>query len=219
MRAAIFDLDGTLVDSTEDIVSCFAEALVADGRPAPGLEAVRPLVGRPLTEMFAAFAPPERVPGLVAAYRLAYWERCIDLTRPYPGAISLLDRLRDAGWALAVATNKRDDIARRVVAGLGLDQWITWVQGTEGIATKPAPDVVEEALARVGVPATSASWMVGDTVDDVMAGRSAGLSTAAVTTGSGSAEALAAAAPDAMVADLADLAGALLRGEAPEQEG
>ncbi len=210
MRAAIFDLDGTLVDSTEDIVSCFVEVLDADGHAPPDAEAVRRLVGRPLSEMFAAFAPPERVPDLVAAYRTVYWERCIDRTRPYPGAIALLDRLRCAGWALAVATNKQDDIAWRVVAGLGLDRWILWVQGTGGMPMKPAPDVVEQALLRVEVPPTSASWMVGDTVDDVVAGRAAGVSTAAVTTGAGFPEALAASRPDALVDDLTDLGARLL---------
>ena len=210
MRAAIFDLDGTLVDSTEDIVSCFFEVLDADGHAPPDAAAIHRLVGRPLSEMFAAFAPPEHVPDLVAAYRTVYWKRCIDHTRPYPGAIALLDRLRDAGWALAVATNKQDDIARRVVTGLGLDRWIMWVQGTRGVPMKPAPDVVERALLRVEVPPTTASWMVGDTVDDVVAGRAAGVSTAAVTTGAGFADALAASRPDALVDDLDDLGERLL---------
>ena len=210
MRAVIFDLDGTLVDSTADIVSCFTESLVATGQPEPDPEAVRRLVGRPLTEMFGAFAAPRLVPELIATYRARYWERCTEHTRPYPQTIDLLRRLESAGWMLAIATAKRSDIAGRVVCGLGLDRWIRWVQGTDGFPTKPAPDVVEHALAAVGVPASRQSWMVGDTADDVVAGRAAGLSTAAVTTGAGTREALAATAPDAVVAHLDELADHLL---------
>jgi phosphoglycolate phosphatase len=207
-RAVVFDLDGTLVDSLPDIVWSFRAAFDAAGLPVPDEPAVRALIGAPLEEMAAAFvAGRTEIDGVCDAYRRIYPQHFTDRTAPFPGVPELLDDLRSAGFRTAVATTKRSWMARRLVDAVGLAERLDHVQGTDGIPHKPAPDVVLAALAALDAEGT---WMVGDTVGDLRAGRAAGLRTYAVSWGTHDAERLAEAEPDALEPDLGRLL-ALLR--------
>jgi phosphoglycolate phosphatase len=206
-RAIVFDLDGTLVDSLPDIVGAFQDAFGELGLAPPDAEAVRRRVGLPLETMAAAFAPPERVAALAAAYRRLYPLRFTRTSRPFPGAREVLAELRGHGFRLAVATTKRSDMAVRFVAAMGLTDALDHVQGTDGFPHKPAPDVVRRALAALDAEGT---WMVGDTTHDVGAGKAAGLATYAVTWGTHDAATLAAARPDRLEPDLDTLVDAVL---------
>ncbi len=197
VTAIVFDLDGTLVDSLDDIIAAFCRSFHVVGIAPPAAAAVRPMIGKPLREMYAPWAPASGIDTLVAEYRRDYAERCADHTRPYPGIVDLLDALRARGHALAVATTKTTAMARIVLARLGLEQHVDHVQGTDGFPHKPAPDVILRALAAL---ACRGAWMVGDATFDVAAGRAAGLRTCAVTWGVHSAAQLRAAEPD-VIAD------------------
>jgi len=202
-RAVVFDLDGTLVDSLPDIVWSFRAAFDATRLPVPDEAAVRALIGAPLEEMAAAFVTGEtEVEGVCDAYRRIYPEHFTDRTAPFPGVPELLAELRAAGYRTAVATTKRGWMARRLVDAVGLADRLDHVQGTDGIPHKPAPDVVLAALKALDAQGT---WMVGDTVGDLLAGRAAGLRTYAVSWGTHDAERLATARPDALEPDLGRL--------------
>jgi len=198
----VFDLDGTLVDSLGDIVTTFVAAFDNVGLPAPTRDDVRALVGGPLEEMYAAFAPAEAVPALTADYRANYPLNYRATSRPYPGVVDLLTALGANGHTRVVATTKRSDVARRFVAAMGLTDLLDHVQGTDDFPHKPAPDVIHRALAAVGA---RGSWMVGDTVTDVQAGKAAGLRTYAVSWGTHDAATLATAEPDVLSDALTDL--------------
>lgn len=200
--AVVFDLDGTLVDSLHDIVTTFVAAFTNLGLAAPPPTAVRGLVGGPLEDMYAAFAPARAVPALTADYRANYPHNYMRTSRPYPGVVELLTALGDNGHPRVVATTKRSDVARRFVAAMGLETLLDHVQGTDDFPHKPAPDVIWRALDAVGA---TGSWMVGDTVTDVQAGKAAGLKTYAVSWGTHDADTLASAAPDVLKPDLAAL--------------
>ena len=204
--AIVFDLDGTLVDSLPDIVFSFRWSFGALGLEAPPEVAVRAQVGLPLEAMYASFAPPSAVAALAAGYRRHYAEHLADRSRPYPGVEALLAELRERGYALAVATTKRTPMAQRLVAAMGLGPALDHVQGTDGFAHKPAPDVVERALVALRA---EGRWMVGDTTHDVGAGKAAGLRTYAVTWGTHDAARLRAAGPDVLASDLSALLPAL----------
>ena len=201
-RAIVFDLDGTLVDSLPDIIGAFRDAFADHGLPAPSEAEVRDQVGLPLDSMYAAFAPAERVAALSASYRRLYPQRFTRHSRPVPGVPEALATLRSRGFRLAVATTKRSDMAARLVAAMGLTDALDVVQGTDGFPHKPAPDVVQRALAALDADGV---WMVGDTVHDIEAGRAAGLATYAVTWGTHDAERLRSARPDRLEATLEPL--------------
>jgi phosphoglycolate phosphatase len=192
-RGVVFDLDGTLVDSLPDIIASFLHGFGARGLPTPPAAAVRALIGEPLEDMYARLAPPEHGPALCALYREHYPRHFTDHSRPMPGVPEALRTLRERGYLLAVATTKRTDMARRFVEAMGLAPLLDHVQGTDGFAHKPAPDVVLRALAALG---TGGLWMVGDTTLDIRAGRAAGLRTYALSWGTHPEAQLRTAEPD-----------------------
>ncbi|MFO8071942.1 MAG: HAD family hydrolase [Polyangia bacterium] len=201
----VFDLDGTLVDSRDDIASSINAGLTAVGsrrRPFPD---IYPLIGLPLVDMYVDLLPRElthRADEAAEAYRTDYTSQCSRRSAVFPGVLECLDSLR--GSLLAIATSKRTYQAVRVAEELGLAGRFKVVNGTDGIPPKPNPAVVLQVIERTGASAER-SWMVGDTTYDIRAGRSAGLRTCAVTYGAHSADALAAEHPDAIVDSLADL--------------
>ncbi len=202
----VFDLDGTLVDSLPDILSSFLRAFEHEGLPAPDEDAARRTLGQPLETMYAAFAPAGRVDALCRSYRVHYTEHLADRSRPFPGVPELLALVRERGYLRTVASTKRTLTARRLVEATGLGPLLDHVEGTDAAPYKPAPDVVLRSVAAVGGRGV---WMVGDTAGDILAGRSAGLKTYAVTWGSQEADELATAGPDRLEPDLTALASLL----------
>ena len=207
MTAIVFDLDGTLVDSFDDISAAFRRSFHVIGGVPPEAEVVRTMIGKPLRDMYAPWAPADTVDVLVAEYRRDYAQRCAERTRPYPGMVDLLERLRSRGHALAVATTKTTHMACTVLGRLGIEDRVDHVQGTDGFAHKPAPDVIIHALKGVARPG---AWMIGDAVTDIVAGRAAGLRTCAVTWGVHSEMQLRDAEPDALVSTVDQLQTLLL---------
>jgi len=197
-RGIVFDLDGTLVDSLPDIIGSFRYGFVQEGLSVPPVSEVHALIGQPLEAMYAHFAPAHAAV-LCAHYREHYPRHFLDHSRPFPGVVETLGALRARGYLLAVATTKRSDMARRFVEALGLGALLHHVQGTDGFAHKPAPDVVLRALAALG---TGGLWMVGDTTLDIHAGQAAGLRTYALTWGTHPESVLRAAGPDELQPDL-----------------
>ncbi|MDA8345571.1 MAG: HAD-IA family hydrolase [Thermaerobacter sp.] len=175
LQAVLFDLDGTLIDSHDDIFAAFAAVAREMDLPAPPASALRSLMGLPLALMFRALygdLPDDRVEQLSSAYRRQYGAHMTERTRIFPGVQEALLAL--APLALGVATTKRSLQALQVIAAVGLDAHFNVVQGTDGFPAKPAPDVLQRALARLGVPAQRAAY-VGDGPWDMQAARAGGL--------------------------------------------
>lgn len=194
-RAICFDLDGTLVDSLPDIIGGFQAAIAEQGLPVPAAGEVRPWIGLPLLDMFAALAPEGDGEVLSAAYKRIYPQRFTQHTRPFDDTVQVLEELRSRGYLLAVTTTKHSPMARALVSALGLEGHLDLVQGTDGFPAKPAPDVIKRALAELDAEGT---WMVGDTTHDIGAGQAASLLTYAVcrTGATHDRETLTAASPD-----------------------
>lgn len=203
-RLAVFDLDGTLVDSLDDLHASVTHALRAVGLPPRTREEVRGFVGEGARILLARAVEPrgELVERALAAWRAHYEAHCLDRTRPYPGIDALL---AGAGRALAVHTNKPGAMARKILAGLGLLPRFAAVLGGDEAARKPDPMGLLEIMARIGA-APGDTVLVGDSRHDVAAARAAGVSMVAVTWGLSSRADLAEAGATAFADTAADLA-------------
>jgi len=204
----VFDLDGTLVDSSQDLTSAFNAALARLApRAAPlSAERVRTMIGggaRNLVARGLAAAQLDRpveevLPLFLESYRSCLLER----TRCYPGVEETLDRL--AGYRLAVLSNKPGDLSREILEGLGLAGRFFRIYGVGDVpGKKPDPAGLYLLLAEAGAAAREAV-IVGDSAVDVRTGRAAGIATVGVSYGFDP-DSFVNEPPDFQLADLREL--------------
>jgi phosphoglycolate phosphatase len=211
-RLVVFDLDGTLIDSSRDLATAVNRALrrVAPRAPALPEDLVRSFIGSGagllITRSLAAAGLNDPV-GEVLPVFLEEYSRCLlDETRLYPGAEDALDAL--AGRALAVLTNKPGDLSRAILAGLGVGDRFFRIYGAGDVETrKPDPGGLLRIASEAGVEA-GAAVMVGDSAIDIRTGRAAGTLTVGVTYGF-DADSFREDPPDLLVSRLTELAGRL----------
>ncbi len=203
-RLAVLDLDGTLVDSLDDLFASVNHALAAVGLPTRTREEVHGYVGEGARVLLArAVAPHEQlVEPALAAWWPHYEAHCLDRTRPYEGIPALL---AGAGRALAVHTNKPGPLARKILDGLGLLPRLFAVIGGDEVPRKPDPTGVRELMARAGATPEETVF-VGDSRVDLRTARAAGVAFVAVTWGFGSRAELAGEGAPVLVDRVADLA-------------
>jgi phosphoglycolate phosphatase len=182
MRAVIFDLDGTLADSAPDIAAALNRAFVEAGFAPFELDAVKSMVGagartlvaRALKARMAAVgrSDVERLHHRFVAHYEA--QPCV-ATQLYPGALEALASLKAEGYQLGICTNKPQALADQVLKSLGIAGLFgSTVGGRDGIALKPAPDMVHLVLRELNVSASQAI-LIGDSAADVGAAHAAGL--------------------------------------------
>ena len=209
--AALFDLDGTLVDSGQDIVKSVRHALseVFSGRDLPADEEVLVLIGLPLESVVRELGYPadkESTRRFAETYRAYYAEHYNDHTKVYPGIKELLQSLQGAGVKLGLVTTKHQTQADFTLAGCGLSRYFDYVHGwQEGREHKPHPEPVLTTLNRLGVQSGEAI-MVGDSELDIESAKAARVDTCAVTYGFRPTWFLKSFHPDFLVAHPADVA-------------
>jgi len=206
-QVLLFDLDGVLIDSGDDLTASLNHTLGQDSLPALSRSQVLEILGDGAPVMVERAYRLSDVPmpeDALSRYRAHYRQHCLDATRLYPGIFELLERLAPER-VLAVATNKPTVFAEQVVEGLGLGRFVRVVVGPERAGCrKPDPEFVEQTLRLLGRSAKEAV-MIGDSPTDIEAGRLAGASTIAVLWGYRSREQLVASRPDAMVDTVEEL--------------
>jgi phosphoglycolate phosphatase len=171
--AFIFDLDGTLFDSASQIYKALCVTRIEQGMPLISFEEVSKLIGLRAEELFANVdLNPQELSEVVSLFRSNLEAEIKQENSTYPESQSLLSQVRDLGFAVGVATSKPDRLAKMVVSNSELNTHITHIQGTDGFPPKPNPEVVIRCMSELGV---TCGFMVGDRVEDVVAGNSAGL--------------------------------------------
>jgi 2-phosphoglycolate phosphatase len=201
----IFDVDGTLLDSAQDICGAVQQVLASTECPPVTFDFLKGYIGRHLIDLFQDVLPhytAGQVDGLIVQYRAIYLARGHQLTNLYPGVVEGLAALKGRK---ATATTKGTPTTRAILAQFGLIDYFDHVQGTDGITCKPAPDVILAALAGLGAGPEDC-LMVGDSPADMEAGKRAGVKTCAVRYGYGKPDQLARFEPDYWVDDLRALA-------------
>jgi phosphoglycolate phosphatase len=207
VAAVVFDLDGTLIDS-EKVICAAASLAFADLGLHVDEAAVADHLGAPLDELWAAFShsdDPVRRRRFVDRY-IAHHEGHPDRDPPpLPGVVEGLERLRERGLPLAVATTKPTARAHSGLVAAGLDSFFAHIQGTDPpMKPKPAPDVIVAACAAIGVDPRSVI-MIGDTARDVGAARQAGSAAVVVAYGVHRLQVAPGLGADRIVRQLSDL--------------
>ena len=178
MKAVIFDLDGTLLDTLEDLKNAVNAALEHYGMPQRTLDEVRSFVGNGLRNLMIRAVPegeenPEFEDALT--YLKEYYAiHCKDNTGPYPGIMELLDELKVRGITMAIVSNKIDSAVKELDKEYFNGYMSAAIGEMEGVARKPAPDTVLKALGECNIKAEDAIY-VGDSDVDIATAKNTGL--------------------------------------------
>jgi len=195
-RAILFDLDGTLVDTIELLLSSVRHAFEGRAVRAPTTAEWIAGIGTPLAAQLRPYATDERdLHNLIQSYRAFQRAHHDPLTRCFDGVLPVVKQLSDSGHPLAVVTSKAADIAERTLRYVGLLPFMDVVVALESTQRhKPDPEPVQFALGRLGARAEEAVF-VGDSPHDIAAGNAAGVTTIAALWGPFSRAALEVASP------------------------
>ncbi len=178
MNAVIFDLDGTLIDSAEDIGLALKRTLDELGLTYLMPKDVSRLIGGGVRALLERVLGERFREEHVKIFRKYYFDMPVYNTKPYPGVPETLEKLKDLGIPMIVVTNKMEDLSREILKILGLDRYFELIVGGDTFGEKkPSPLPVRKALENLGLEPASA-LMVGDTDSDIIAGRLAGTKTA-----------------------------------------
>ena len=209
-RLAIFDCDGTLVDSQATICTAIAHSFERHGLPGPSRAASLDIIGLSVTEAMQRLHPEgrdEEHRSLGEGYKLAFRQlRAEGLAQEplFDGIGEVLDRLEAAGWLLGVATGKSDRGLSLCLMGHGwLGRFVT-LQTADRHPSKPHPSMIHQAMADAGA-APETTVMIGDTSYDMEMARAAGCTAIGVAWGYHDAAVLRAAGADVVVSNAAEL--------------
>lgn len=210
-KLAIFDLDGTLLNTVEDLGNATNYALEQCGFPIHPIDEYYQMVGRGIYNLFRAAMPSEYANEdnvqKMASYFIPYYdEHKCDYTRPYDGIPEMLRNITGRGVRLAVASNKYQDGAEKLVHHFFGDYEFVKILGQrEGQPIKPDPAIVDQILAEVPYISKAETVYVGDSNVDMQTGANAKVRTIGVSWGFRGREELAAYHPSAIIDTPEDL--------------
>lgn len=205
VKAVLFDVDGTLLDTKEFIFQSFEHTLKTHGLPKKSREEINRVVGRPLEECYRELAPSLNPKSLCETHRL-FQEENLELSSPFPKTRETLKRLKEKGLKIAAVTTRSRRTSKKTLEIAGLFDFIDVFVSAEDVKNhKPHPEPILQALKHLQIDCESAV-MVGDTGIDIAAGKNAGLrGTIGVTYGFGGRKKIVASNPDFVVNDIAEV--------------
>lgn len=194
IKAVIWDLDGTLLNTLDDLAASTNAALAANDLPVRTTDEVRCFVGNGVRKLIERAVPEAgdahpKFQQTLEAFVAHYREHSKDHTRPYDGIIAVLDGLAERGIKHAIVSNKVDFAVKELSKEYFGDRMLSAVGDDPSRAKKPAPDSVLEAMRQMGVSPQETVY-VGDSDVDVMTARNTGIPCIAVTWGFRSEESL-----------------------------
>lgn len=178
INTVIFDLDGTLLYTLTDLLDATNYGLRKTGLPERSLEEVRRFVGNGIQKLMERAVPQgtdeEVLTQALDAFRDYYALHCTDHTEPYDGVLDLVARLDEAGYRLAIVSNKVDSAVKDLNRTFFAEHIHVAIGEREGVRKKPAPDTVYEALKELGSKKEEAVY-IGDSDVDLATAANAGL--------------------------------------------
>lgn len=172
----LFDLDGTLIDSSEDIANSINATRQMMRLAELPVETVRSHLGDGARELVRRCFPEkseDEIDDVLKAFRMHYGEHCTVRTRPYPGVSEILPELKEQ-YKMAVVTNKHRSVSVDILKRLGLLQHFEMVVGGDGPCLKPCPEGILQILDQLQIE-TQNAIIIGDHHTDLEAGRRAGI--------------------------------------------
>ena len=175
----IFDLDGTLLDTLQDLAAAVNFALRKNGMEEHSIDDIRRFVGNGVRKLIERAVPDgsknPRIDEVFADFRSYYMQHSLDATKPYDGITEILQELKMRGCKMAVVSNKMMAATQELVAHFFPEIEVAIGENeAEGIRKKPAPDMVFEALNRLGAEAETAVY-IGDSDVDIQTAKNAGV--------------------------------------------
>jgi phosphoglycolate phosphatase len=213
--AAVFDLDGTILDTLGDLAAAMNHALRANGLPEQSIEHTRESIGSGIRLLVERSVPagcdPELADAVLGDFRSYYASHARVLTRPYPGVAEAVAALKREGVACGVVSNKIDEVVKELVEAYFPGAFAASVGERPGVPRKPAPDSTLAVLEELGVPASpERAVYIGDSEVDVATAQAAGLPCICVTWGFRSRDELLAAGATTLVDSPEELVPAVL---------
>jgi phosphoglycolate phosphatase len=212
VTAALFDLDGTLVDSLDDLTDAVNHMLSGFGRQQLEPDQVRRLVGKGARNLVQRALDTSNLAEIeqgLAAFTEFNALHIADKSRLYPGTRELLHKLTDAGIRMAVISNKQEALSRLILKTLEVEAFFDIIAGGDTFPEmKPSPLPLLEVIEKFNCSRADAV-MVGDSINDIQAGNRAGITTIGCTWGYGSTEELCGS--DCQAASLTELFGIITR--------
>jgi len=204
IRTILFDLDGTLIDTSELIIQSMLHTLSQYVPNQYDRDDVLDFIGPPLEESFQQVLP-DKVEEMIEVYREHNLFHHDNLVAPYDGVLETLAALKNHGIQLGIVTTKRNDTALRGLKVSKIEKYFDVIIGLNDVAhAKPHPEPIIKALDKLGAKASEAI-MVGDNFHDILAGKNAGVKTAGVAWSIKGREALEQYEPDFMLETMGDL--------------
>lgn len=212
IRAVLFDLDGTILDTAADLAAAANAMLAEIGRGTLGQAQIRDYIGKGVQNLVTRSleatggATEDEAARALAVFERHYLARIADQTRPYPGVVEGFDALARAGIALGCVTNKAARFTEPLLERTGLARWFGVVVSGDTVARKkPHAEPMLHAAAKLGV-APAEALVVGDSLNDVRSARAAGCPVVVVPYGYREGLAIEALGADAVVASVEEAA-------------
>ena len=188
LKLLIFDLDGTLADTAQDITDALNHSIESFGAKKYSVEEVKMMVGSGMTKFFADLVPtlkggdtPEATETVMRRFIDFYSEHLVNNTRLYPHVKDTLSKL--SSHKMAVLSNKREGFSTKILDNLGVLEYFDLLWGSDSVrAKKPSPIPILDLMEKFGV-SKEETVIIGDSNFDVEAGRAAGIKVIGVTYG------------------------------------
>ena len=213
-RLALFDMDGTVLDTLQDLADATNAAMRMHGYPTHSVEAVRQFVGngaRVLIEKAVPAGTDEaKINTVLGDFKEYYGKHSADATKPYDGVLDCLRALRAAGVYTAVVSNKPDFAVKMLAEQYFAGLFDMAIGDREGVRKKPAPDSVFEVMRAMGISPAEAVY-VGDSDVDVQTAKNAGIDGIFVDWGFRSAQCLRESGATVIVSDPARITERILQ--------
>lgn len=177
-NTVVFDLDGTLLNTLEDLADATNYALQQFGMPVRTMDEIRRFVGNGVRTLMVRAVPEgdsnPQFEEVFNCFKTYYGEHCNDKTRAYEGIMELLQELKDKGYAVAIVSNKIDFAVKELQKRYFDDLIPVAIGERDGVSRKPAPDTVITALQELGKTKEEAVY-VGDSDVDIMTAKNVGI--------------------------------------------